>query len=107
MDLQDVAGRGAKVKLGLVERWGLTAAFGLLVFLLAYVFNSFDSRLAKQAQAMQDMVTAQAVTSAQLQALTSQLSDVPGLTRQMAELKVQVQRNSEDIHELQQVKRLR
>jgi hypothetical protein len=94
-------------KLGPIERWVIAGGFGLLVFLLGYVFRNFDTRLEVQASTMQTLVTQQAVTNAQLQTLSQQLSDVPGLTRGMAEIKVQVERNSQDIHELQQVKGLR
>jgi enamine deaminase RidA (YjgF/YER057c/UK114 family) len=94
-------------RLGPVERVIIGASFALLVFLLGWVFRNFDSRLEAQGKTMQDVVTAQAVTNAQLQTLSGQLADVPGLTRQMAELKVQTERNSQDIHELQQVRRLK
>ncbi|WP_458788955.1 hypothetical protein [Dyella jiangningensis] len=83
---------------------GLSA---LLVFLLGWVFRNFDSRLETQSKAMQELSTAQAVTNAQLATLSQQLSDVPGLTRQMAEIKVQTDRNTQDIHELQTVRRLK
>ncbi|WP_161596274.1 hypothetical protein [Rhodanobacter glycinis] len=52
-------------------------------------------------------MTQQAVTNAQLQTLSQQLADVPGLTRAMAEAKVQIERNTSDIRELQQTRRLK
>lgn len=94
-------------KLGPIERVVIGAGFALLVFLIGYVFRSFDSRLEAQDKTMQSVVTSQAVTNAQLQTLSGQLSDVPGLTRQMAEIKVQTDRNTQDIHELQSVRHLK
>jgi hypothetical protein len=94
-------------KLGPIERVAVGGGFALLVFLLSYVFHSFDTRLEAQDKTMQSVVTSQAVTNAQLQTLNQQLSDVPGLTRQMAELKVNTDRNTQDIHELQQVRHLK
>jgi len=82
-------------------------AVALLVFLLGWVFRNFDSRLETQADTMNKVVTAQAVTNAQLSTLSQQLADVPGLTRQIAEIKVQTDRNTQDIHELQSVQRLK
>ncbi len=107
MDLQRATDGSLHFRLGPVERWVIGACATLLIFLLGWVFNSFDARLATQDKTMQTVVTQQAVTNAQLSTLSQQLSDVPGLTRQMAELKVQTQRNSEDIHELQSVRRLK
>ena len=101
-------------RLGPVERWVVGLGALILVSLTGYVFHSFDDRLEKQSQAMEtqgkamsDVIKAQAVTNYQLQTLSSQLADVPSLTRQMAELKVQTDRNAQDIHDLQQVRRLK
>lgn len=94
-------------RLGPVERWVIGIAALALVSLLGYVFHSFDNRLEAQANTMQTVVTQQAVTNAQLQTLSQQLADVPGLTRAMAEAKVQIERNTQDIRELQQTRKLR
>lgn len=107
MDINRSADGHWHFRLGPVERVVMGGAFALLVFLLGWVFRNFDTRLETQAKTMQEVVTAQAVTNAQLTTLSGQLADVPGLTRQMAELKVQTERNTQDIHEIQQVKRLR
>ncbi|TPG50680.1 hypothetical protein EAH75_04370 [Rhodanobacter glycinis] len=64
-------------------------------------------RAEAQGSTMQTVVTQQAVTNAQLQTLSQQLADVPGLTRAMAEAKVQIERNTSDIRELQQTRRLK
>lgn len=107
MDLQRAQDGSLHFRLGPVERWVLGAAAALLVFLVGWVFNNFDARLATQDKTMQTVVTQQAVTNAQLSTLSQQLSDVPGLTRQMAEIKVQVERNSQDIHDLQSTRHLK
>jgi len=114
MDLKRAPDGSMHIRLGPVEKIGVAAAFALLVFLLGYVFHSFDGRMEGQEKSMKDqkdamgtLVTQQAVTNAQLQTLSQQLSDVPGLTRQVVEIKVQTERNTQDIHELQQVRKLK
>ena len=78
-----------------------------LLGVMGWVGTSFSNNLVKQGEAIDELGTQQAVTNAQLATLTQQLADVPGLTRQMAELKVQVQRNSEDIKEQRGTRGLR
>lgn len=107
MDITRTDSDHLQFKLGPVERWVIVGGVALLVFLLGYVFHSFDNRLEIQANTMQTVVTQQAVTNAQLQTLNQQLADVPGLTRAMAEAKVQIERNTSDIRELQQTRKLR
>jgi gas vesicle protein len=98
--------------LGPVERWVAGAVAAALGVLIWWTFtgitsrqDTFSQRQDKFSQTQQQMLTQQAVTNAQLQTLSKQLSDVPGLTRQMAEMQVQVQRNQQDIHDLQQQSR--
>jgi hypothetical protein len=107
MDLESAPDGHWHFRLGPIERVVFAAAAALLVFLLGWVFRNFDNRLQNQADTMNKVVIAQAVTNAQLATLSQQLSDVPGLTRQVVEIKVQTERNSQDIHELQQVRKLR
>lgn len=88
--------------LGTVERRVLSAGFSLLVFLLGWVFHNFDARLEDQGKAMSSMATQQAVMNDRLATLTQQLADIPGITQRVAELQVRVERNTADIHEIQQ-----
>lgn len=99
-------------KLGPVEKLALVGAFALLVSALGYIFHSTTSQLdneaqaiARQGQQLDSITTQQAVTNAQLLALTQQLADVPGLTRQVAELQVQESRDASDIQQLQKDRR--
>lgn len=94
-------------RLGPVERAVIAAAMSLLCFLAWWVFHEFSVRLDASDKTQQTILVNQAVTNEQLRTLSSQLSDVPGLTRQMAELQVQVGRNTQDIRDLQQVKGLK
>jgi hypothetical protein len=107
MDLQRAQDGSLHFRLGPVERYVIGGGAAALVFLTGWVFHNFDNRLETGEKTMQTVVTQQAVTNAQLSTLSQQLSDVPGLTRQMAEIKVQVDRNSADIHDLQATKHLR
>lgn len=63
--------------------------------------RSMTTRLDEQSKTLQSVVTQQAVTNGQIQTLTTQLADVPRLTREMAETKVRVDRHEQDIRELQ------
>jgi uncharacterized protein YwgA len=64
-------------------------------------------RLDMQGDAIQKLATEQAVTNAQMTTLSAQLADVPSLTREMAEVKVQVKRNTDDIEELRKLRGLK
>lgn len=101
-------------RLGPVERWVIAGGAALLIGALGWIFHSFTGQQDKQEAAIKeqnsllgDLKEKQAVTNSKLETLTSQLADVPSLTRQMAELKVQTDRNAQDIHDLQQVRRLK
>lgn len=93
--------------LGPVEISLVAALPGVLLLLLGWLGTSFANNLSDQGKAIGQLGTQQAVTNAQLQTLTAQLADVPSLTRQMAELSIQVKRNSDDIRELRAVRGLR
>lgn len=99
--------------LGPVERWVLGAGVTLLFVAAGFIFTSITGQMQDQGSAIKalsgqlgDVKTQQAVTNAQLAALNQQLANVAGLTNKVAEMKVQLDRNSSDIHELQQVKGL-
>lgn len=93
--------------LGPVEMSIVGAIPVALVGVMIWLGTAFADNLSEQSDAIAELSTQQAVTNAQLTTLTQQLADVPGLTRQMAELKVQVERNSDDIKELRSVRGLR
>lgn len=93
--------------LGPVERKVISLALLVFVSLVSWVFYGFADRMKTQGSTMDHIVIQQAVTNQQLQMLSTQLADVPGLTRQIAELQVQATRNAQDIRDLQQVKGLR
>lgn len=101
-------------RLGPIERWFVAGGAALLIGCLGWIFHFFTGQQEEQAKAIKeqnallgDLKEKQAVTNSKLETLTSQLADVPSLTRQMAELKVQTDRNTQDIHDLQQVRRLK
>lgn len=90
-----------------MEKLVLGGCIGLLVFLLGWTFHNFDGRLQVQGETMQRMVIQQAVTNAQLLTQNQLLSDVPSLTQHSAEMRVQIDRNTQDIKDLQSVRALR
>lgn len=106
MDLEDKGGR-LHFSLGPVERWIVGVGAAALLGLCYGGWSSIVTRQDTQADMLSRLVTQQAVTSAQITTLQAQLADVPSLTRQMAEIKVQVDRNTDDIHELRGMKGLK
>lgn len=98
---------GWQFRLGPVERWVVAVAAATLLSIIAWMANSFSTRLDRMEQLLGANATHQAVTNAQMSTLSTQLADVPQLTRQMAEIQVQVKRNSEDIAELRRLRGVR
>lgn len=102
MDVEQRSDGHLHFALGPVERWIVAIGACGIVGMVGWMWQSTATRLDDQGKTLFTVVTQQAVTNAQLQNLSSQLADVPGLTRQMAQLQVQVQRNTADVHDLQQ-----
>lgn len=94
-------------RLGPVEKYLVIGAAVLLLASWSWIFNATMSRSDTQQKTLDGMSTQIAVMTSQLNTLTQQLADVPGLMRQVAEIKVQTDRNTSDIHEMQQVRKLR
>lgn len=98
---------GWHFSLGPVERWVVGIGAAALVGMISWLGNSFSTRLDRLEQLLAASATQQAVTNAQMSTLSAQLADVPNLTRQMAEIRVQVTRNSEDIAEIRKLRNVR
>lgn len=96
-----------RFRLGPVERWVAITGAAVLMSIGGWAASSVTGRLDKQGEAINELAKQQAVTNAQLSTLSAQLADVPGLTRQMAELKVRVDRHDEDLRELRSIKGLK
>lgn len=107
MDLQTGPDGHWHFKLGPIEKWIVSIVVLLTGSLLVWVFNAVTSTQATQGQTLSDIKTQQAVTNSKLDQLTTSMANVPQLTSDVATLKVQTQRNTEDIHELQQVGKLK
>lgn len=86
-----------------VDRRKLNITEGLilaaLIFLGGLIFRLNDSVTRLQVAAES--------TNAQIAMLQSQLANVPGLSSELAEVKVQVKRNTDDITELRGMKGLK
>lgn len=94
-------------RLGPVERWIIIGGAALLVSALGYVFTTVTGTqvdqgagLKKIGDTMSDMRTQMAVTNSQLSTLSNQMASLPDISRQLAEIKVQTERNTEDIHDI-------
>jgi hypothetical protein len=86
-----------RLRLGLAERWIIAA----VTFSLITIFGWTVTFVASLSRAQNDMSTQLAVANAQLAAIRQQLASVPQNTQSLAELKIQVGRNTQDIHEIQ------
>ncbi len=94
---------GTTIRWGKAEKWIaagvsslITVLIGILIGVLTNFGSSVNSRLDKQNDTLQSVKTEQAVQSGQIGTLTTQLADVPRLTRDMAEVKVRVERLEQD-----------
>lgn len=99
MDVQQRNGI-MQVHVGPVERAILSAIFVGVTALIGWSWKQLNDLN----DGLRDLVTKQAVANAQLDALRVQLADVPNITRALAELQVQVRRNSADIHDIREEK---
>ena len=95
VDVQPAGGRMV-LHVGPVER-ALMVAIGMTV--VAVVGWSWD-KLNKMSESMSGMSLQLAVTNVRSDTLATQLADVPGLTKQIAEMRTQIDRNTRDIHDL-------
>lgn len=89
-------------RLGPVERVVIGAALVSFLGVLGWIGRSFTERLDSQKATLDKLVTQQAVDSAQLAALSTQLANVPNLMREIAELRVRVDNHDEAIRDLRQ-----
>jgi hypothetical protein len=96
MDLQQQGDGRQHFTLGRVEKW--------IVGAIATAFVAGGLWLVSS---VQTLVTQMAVANAQLSSLNNQLSDVPGLSKQVVELKVRVDNHDDEIDELRSVRNLK
>jgi len=113
MDMQRQADGRRHISLGPVEYAIVGGCASLVVLLLGMVYSGITSKLEDQAgnqkelaASMNLMAQQQALTNGQIQTLTSQLADVPRLTRDMAEVKVRVDQHDQEIRDLKQFRRM-
>lgn len=111
MDLTPQPDGRLNFSLGPVERWVVAGAATLLTILVGVVYAGITGKIGDQStvqaetnKTLQQVVQQQAVTNAQMSTLSAQLADVPQLSRQMAETRVQVERNTQDISDLRRVR---
>lgn len=87
--------QGAKVHLGKLE-WAVVL---LLLSGVAWGWQQQISRLGSIEKSVGDLNTQSAVQTGQITTLTTQLADVPRLTREMTETKVRVERLEQDVRD--------
>ena len=89
------------------DKWVIASILAVLVSVLGYIGHGFSNQLSTQGDTLQRIVVQQAVTNAQMLTLSSQLADVPGLSRTIAEVKVKVEENTRRIGDLEQLRNLK
>ncbi len=94
----DVESNGARMVLhiGPVERALLIAAGAGIIGLGGWSWDKLND----MSDSIAVMSTQQAITNSRLDTLTIQLADIPAISRQVAEMRVQIDRNTRDIHDL-------
>lgn len=107
MDVERIGDGSWHFRLGVIERWVVTAGAAVLAGVCAWVVVEFRDQLKSQQATLGALLTAQAVANQQLGQLSRQLEQVPGIVQGMAEVKVRVDEHERRIHELEQVRRLR
>lgn len=103
MDLQQNNTKAWHLSLGPIERW-IAALVG--AFFIAGVYW-FAGKVDKQGDQIQTLVTQQAVANGSLSTISSQLTDIPQLRRDVVEMKVRVDALEESQRELRQMRGLR
>lgn len=106
--------RRQHVTLGLAERWIIGMGALAIASLVGVAWTDMSAQdaaatawRAQFGDKQNDLAEAQQVTNARLTMVIAQLADVPGLSRNVAELDVQVQRNTSDIRDLRQARGLK
>lgn len=107
VDLQRQPDGRLHFSLGVVERWVATVVAAAVVSAAYWFAASVMTRMDKQNDTLQIVVTQQAVANGQIQTLSAQLADVPRMTRDITEMKVRVDRHEQDIKELRSMRGLR
>ncbi len=93
----DVESNGARMVLhiGPVERALLIAAGAGIIGLGGWSWDKLND----MSDSIAVMSTQQAITNSRLDTLTIQLADIPAISRQVAEMRVQIDRNTRDIRD--------
>ena len=94
----DVESNGARMVLhvGPIERALIVAVGAGIIGLGGWSWDKLND----MSDSLASMSTQQAITNSRLDTLTVQLADIPALSRQVAEMRVQIDRNTRDIHDL-------
>lgn len=90
-----------RFRLGAVELGILAAGVALTGWLLAHQYQTITQTQAETSQKMGELVTQVAVLNGQMQQLSTQLADVPALTRQVAQMQVEQQEHERRISKLE------
>lgn len=96
-----------RVTLGPVEKVIAALAVAAMVGVPPYLWQRAEARADKQDETLRAVDTRTQVMANQMTALATQLADIPALRTALAENKVQIQRNSEDIAELRSMRGLK
>jgi len=95
------------ISLGPVEKWGAAVIATCFISGLGLAGRWFAAKVDTQGEKIQTLVTQQAVANGSLATISSQLTDVPQLRRDVVELRVRVEAVEESQKELRQTRNLK
>lgn len=87
--------------LGTVERWIIGVSVSAVFGFTAWSWNTYAANQAKYNENQQELLRATAVTNSKLETISAQMVSIPTLLQATAQMKVQVDRNTVDIRDLQ------
>lgn len=96
-----------RITLGPIEKIIAALAVSAMVGMPVYLWKKAEARADDQDITLRAVDTRTQVMSQQMATISSQLADIPTLRTQMAENKVQITRNTQDIAELRDMKGLK
>lgn len=106
-DTNPATNEAHKLTLGWAEKGIAAVLLAAVVGVPAYIWNKAEAKSEKQGELLAAMDTRTQVMATQMTAISTQMADVPALRVQVTELKVQQNRNTQDIAELRAMKGLR
>lgn len=106
-DVDETGEMGHRIAFSFADKVFAAVVVAVLIGLPSYLWKKAEARADKQDDTLRAVDTRTQVMSQQMATIATQLADIPALRTQMAENKVQVSRNTDDISELRAMRGLK